>query len=154
MDASGNSRAWEDNGSTTHSSTGHLPNSNLKAQMAVTLSDQTPNPTTFLPHDRTLPSLSSVFERNAIRSGSNHHIQSHDSGNLYSAEIKTPAVSDQGLKRPRLSQDQGRRVDGDISRSSGLGIVTVSSFGFFAYRETPQFSSYLLKVNSIGWNWT
>lgn len=128
MDAGGHLRAWEDNDSTTHSPASHLPKSNQKSRMAAIPSVPTPNSTTFHPHNRTLPSLSTVFESTSIRSASNHYIPSHDPDRSYFAKIKTSNTPDQGLKRPRLSQDQGRRVDGDISRGSSLGTIPVSPF--------------------------
>lgn len=124
MDA-GHLRAWEHNDSPSHPLTSHIPNSNQGTQMPVTPINQTPISTTFLHHDRTLPSLSSVFENNSIRTASNHNPQPHDRS--YPSEIKPSTTSDQGLKRPRLSHDQGRRSDSDIRSDSTRVTIPVSS---------------------------
>lgn len=141
-------RAWEDNSSTAHSSTSRLPNSNQKHQMPTTHSGQTANSTILPPHDRTLPSLSSVFESNSITSASNRPLLFYDPGNSNSPEIKTPAAPDQGVKRPRLSQNEGRKSEVDIPRGSTLGPVPVSPLLRFIAR-LPLLSRLQLKRNQL-----
>jgi hypothetical protein len=128
MDAGGHLRAWEDNHSATHRLTSYLPNPSQRNQTAVTPIGQASVSTRLLPQDRTLPSLSSVFESNSIRSTPNSHSQSQDPSSSHSSEIKASSIPEHGLKRPRLSHDQGRRSEADIIGDSTQVVISVGSF--------------------------
>ena len=132
MDTGGHLRAWEDNDSTVYPLTSRMSDTDQRGRMALTPVHQTPTSTSFLPKDRTLPSLSSVFESNSLGSSQNRHPPGHDPGNPYPPENKPSTPSDPGLKRPRLSLDQGRRSGFGVSSDTALITIPVGSHGVVA----------------------
>lgn len=134
MDAGDHRRPWEHNDSTIHTLTSHPQNPNERARATIHPTSQTPFSERSLPQNRTLPSLSSVFEGNSLTQ-EQHGNQSYG----------TSIASEHGLKRPRLSHDQGQRAETDAQSDICLVTTSVSAFGIFWPNVIPIL--HLKKLN-------
>jgi hypothetical protein len=133
MDLSRCRRAWEGNDSVASPLTERVTDTEQRGRIPFDPVHQTLTTTAFFPEGRTLPSLSSVFESNALGSPQSHPSTVHNSNGPYASGNKPSTPSNQGSKRPRLSLDQDWSPGPGTSSDRALTTVSVSSQTYLSW---------------------